>query len=78
MGDIAARLNAIADALETASKEARMLAEDVEDKFSATISTNDICKALQYANRRAGTKATNGNQQAYPTRSCTKQTADDK
>ena len=53
------RLNAIADALETASKQARLLAGEVEDRFSCTITGAKIAKAQQRLNRRVWTQATN-------------------
>ena len=43
---VSQRLNAIADALETASKQARLLAEEIEAPISITFSAEEIGRAI--------------------------------
>lgn len=53
------RLNAIAEALETASKQARLLAEEVDR--SCEVTTDSICAAQDAMNRRVGAQAKRDN-----------------
>ena len=52
------RLTAIADALETASKQARLLADEIDDGCTIEIDVGQIAKATQRLNRRVGIRAT--------------------
>ena len=71
------RLTAIADALETASKQARLLADEIDNGCTVEIDVGQIAKATQRLNRRAGTQATNDNLQSYPKKDDTMLTKDD-
>lgn len=50
--NIKERLEAIADALETASKQARLLADEVDGCFCETVSLQDVVDAQAQFNRR--------------------------
>ena len=63
--NIKERLNAIADALETASKQARLLADEVESLSSFEISVENIGVAQQRLNRRFGVQAKNDSPQEF-------------
>lgn len=50
------RLNAIADALEIASEQARLLADEVEHGCTVEISGAQIARSMQQLNQRVGTQ----------------------